>query len=113
MKHMSGADIDRHPSARVSYLSGAFRQSDNPARTCPAVKRWERLVHLELADRSASTAPGQYDKLKEKCDDCQVVHREIFPLGRDGSRDGNRMYEEVVVEIINRWESFVRKISEE
>ncbi|ORX36030.1 hypothetical protein BD324DRAFT_651935 [Kockovaella imperatae] len=92
-------DIFPTPS-NVSFLPGAFQ--DAPTIPCRAVKRWEKLVHLELADRSASTAPGKLELVREKCDDCQAVHREIFPLGTSY---------ETVKDVIRRWERFVTVIT--
>jgi hypothetical protein len=79
----------------------------------PAVKRWERLVHLELSDISFSARPREYALLREKCEDCGTGHREIFALPREvaGGRNeqGEGVYQ-VVVEVVQRWERFVRKV---
>ena len=108
--HNAGASGDekglqRNPTLPTSYLLGAFRHSDNPDRCCPASKRWERLVHLELADIALQYAPAEYEGLKKRCEQCQAVHQEIFPLGTGGG-----VYEERVKEVICRWERFVRTI---
>ena len=97
------------PSATISFLPGAFRHSTNPSRQIQAVKRWEKLVHLELADLSAKSAPGKLELVREKCTDCQAVHREVFPIGRGGQQ--HLGYADVK-EVICRWERFVRRITE-
>lgn len=84
-----------------STLPGAMRTAGEMAA---ASKRWERLVHLELADRAAAERPLAYRSLEGKCADCGAVHREIFPLA---SSEGYA----VVVEAITRWEKFVRAIA--
>ena len=99
------AGPQRTPTLPTSYLLGAFRHSDNPERCCPASKRWERLVHLELADLALQHAPAEYESLKKRCEQCQAVHQEIFPLGT-----GQGVYDERVKEVICRWERFVRTI---
>lgn len=71
------------------------------------MKRWERLVHIELADLASQHAPMEYASLKEKCVDCGRVHQEIFALG-----NGDKVYEERVKDVVLRWEKFVRKICE-
>jgi hypothetical protein len=102
---------------------------DSP-KTSPAVKRWERLVHLELADRAQSVGivmserdgcvAGRKDKGRGaegaqrtamaggKCADCGVRHREIFGM----RKVGERTYEDEVMEVVMRWERFVRVICE-
>lgn len=84
-----------------STLPGAMRAEGQMAA---ASKRWERLVHLELADRAAAERPLACRALEGKCADCGAVHREIFPLA---SSEGYA----VVVEAITRWERFVRAIA--
>ena len=74
---------------------------------CPAVKRWERLVHLEVADRSASLRVDEFQAIRKMCEECKAVHREIFPL-----QGGNGVYDGVVRECVERWEGFVRRICE-
>jgi len=73
------------------------------------MKRWERLVHIELADLAAQHAPKEYAGLKEKCVDCGRVHQEIFALGHG---PGDSVYEERVKDVVLRWERFVRRICE-
>jgi hypothetical protein len=73
----------------------------------PAVKRWERLVHLELADRAAALRAAEYSDLAQPCADCGTIHKEIFPLA-DGA--GLAAYENVVVDAVGRWEAFIRAI---
>lgn len=102
-----GAGLGRAPSILGSLLPGATKAGTDAARMVPAVKRWERLVHLELADRAATAKPKEYDALCVPCADCGAVHREIFPL--DG---GSRVYEQVVVDAVERWERFVRAIAQ-
>ncbi|WOO85242.1 uncharacterized protein LOC62_06G008743 [Vanrija pseudolonga] len=103
---LSGAALKRRPSGPGSLLPGAVKGGVQTARMVPAVKRWERLVHLELADRSASQRGDEYDELRKPCADCGTIHKEIFPLADDGIST----YEPVVVEVIERWEKFVRQI---
>lgn len=98
--------LGRAPSLLGSLLPGATRAGTDAARMVPAVKRWERLVHLELADRAANARPDEYDELCVACADCGAVHREIFPLEGDA-----RVYERVVVDAVERWERFVRVIA--
>lgn len=99
--------LSRKPSDPTSYLPGALSHSPTK-RPLPAVKRWERLVHLELANRSSSTAPLEYLKLRERCNECDAVHREVFPLDRvtEGGEGGY----DVVREVVERWGSFIRRI---
>jgi len=80
-----------------------------------AVKRWEKLVHLELAERASRSACVEWERIRmgkkggAGCDDCGAVHREIFPLGHAGGK----AYEEVVIEVISRWERFIRRITDD
>lgn len=69
------------------------------------MKRWERLVHLELSDLSAGECQAEWAKVREKCKDCGSVHKEIFPVKR--SARGNGEEYEIVVEVIGRWAAFV------
>ncbi|TXT10900.1 hypothetical protein VHUM_01651 [Vanrija humicola] len=103
---LSGAALSRRPSRPGSLLPGAVKGGVAAARMVPAVKRWERLVHLELADRSAAQRGDEYDELRTPCADCGATHKEIFALANDGVST----YEHVVVEVIERWEKFVRQI---
>jgi hypothetical protein len=103
----SGAGVTRAPSILHTFLPGATKAGTDAARMIPAVKRWERLVHLELADRAAAARPKEYEALCKPCSDCGTVHREIFPLQGDP-----QVYERTVVDAIERWERFVRAITE-
>ena len=96
-QHTSTA-LQQKPSMPTSYLPGALPHGAK--RPLPAVKRWERLVHLELADRSELRGV-----VGEKCDECDAIHREVFPLART-----ERVYEDVVVEVIERWGRFIARI---
>lgn len=71
------------------------------------MKRWERLVHLELADISSLDCPDEWRDVRAKCGDCGSVHREIFPIVRTGNKGDE--YDKVV-EVIGRWALFVDKI---
>ncbi|BEI87905.1 uncharacterized protein CcaverHIS019_0106230 [Cutaneotrichosporon cavernicola] len=104
---VSGAGVTRAPSILGTFLPGATKAGTDASRMIPAVKRWERLVHLELADRAAAARPKEYDALCKPCSDCGTVHQEIFPLEGDP-----QVYEHVVVDAIERWERFVRVITE-
>lgn len=104
-------------------------QNDHPqhSKAVPAVKRWERLVHLELAERASQSAPAEWDRMRSGkdgggCSDCGAVHKEIFPLakefgamsiGRGESGRTRKAYEDVVLEVICRWERFIRRITAE
>ena len=105
----------RAPSLSTSYLPGALPHSLSK-RPLLAVKRWERLVHLELADRSSNSAKEEYLSVRERCAECDAVHREIFPLARGGSSalaSTDRVYVDTVVEVVERWASFVRRICQD
>lgn len=95
--------LGRQPSRLGSLLPGATKSTDL-SKMAPFVKRWERLVHLELADRAASARGKEYQTLLGKCTDCDTVHKEIFPLPEP------KAYETVVA-AIERWEKFVRVIA--
>jgi formate dehydrogenase maturation protein FdhE len=71
------------------------------------MKRWERLVHLELADLSSTDCEQEWKGVREKCIDCGSVHKEIFPIMRSG-REGDEYAK--VVEVIGRWAAFVNII---
>jgi hypothetical protein len=71
------------------------------------MKRWERLVHLELADMSSADGSDEWKGVREKCADCGSVHREIFPIFRAGD-EGDEYAK--VAEVIGRWAVFVNKI---
>lgn len=74
------------------------------------MKRWERLVHLELADLSSRDCPIEWARVRQKCTDCGIVHKEIFPVLRAG-KHGDEY--ELVVEVIGRWASFINKICQD
>ena len=81
------------------------------------MKRWEKLVHLELAELSSASRPAEFQAARQKCSDCGKLHREVFPLPLDidvslpGVKPGGgRVAYELVVETIGRWERFVREI---
>lgn len=95
--------LSRQPSRLGSLLPGATKSTD-ASRMVPFVKRWERLVHLELADRAASSRGAEYGTLLAKCADCGAVHKEIFPLAEPNAYDA-------VVQAVERWERFVRLIA--
>ncbi|KLT42212.1 DUF1766-domain-containing protein [Cutaneotrichosporon oleaginosum] len=103
----TGSGLARAPSIMHTFIPGATKAGTDAARMVPAVKRWERLVHLELADRAAASRPKEYEALSKPCSDCGMVHQEIFPLEGDP-----RIYERLVVDVIERWERFVRVITE-
>ncbi|EIW72593.1 hypothetical protein TREMEDRAFT_58764 [Tremella mesenterica DSM 1558] len=104
-----------------SYLPGAISSGstiDSRPR-CPAMKRWEKLVHLELSELSFVSRPKEFEMVREKCNDCGKLHREVFPLPLEidvpleGIKPGGgREAYETVVEIINRWEKFIREVAE-
>lgn len=71
------------------------------------MKRWERLVHLELADRSSRDCPLEWGTVRDRCSDCGSVHKEIFPVKRQGSQGSEY---DVVVEVVGRWAGFVNAI---
>lgn len=80
------------------------------------MKRWERLVHLELSDISSRLCAEAWSTVREKCQDCGTVHREIFPVPRrpngEDLRDdviGQEAYD-LVVEVILRWAQFILRI---
>lgn len=112
--------LHRNVTLTKSLLPGAVSSGTlaNSARTPSAAsKRWERLIHLELADLAARTRPEEWgsEEVRGRCADCGVVHREIFPVPRfdgdgeqaDQRRGGDGSYQ-VVMEIICRWERFVQ-----
>ncbi|WWD17796.1 hypothetical protein CI109_102238 [Kwoniella shandongensis] len=104
--------LQRSGTLTTSYLPGATTHLTRP---CPAMKRWERLVHLELSERCASTPESRaaFERVRERCDDCGLGHREIFPLSKYKDRDGDpkRDVYELVVEAVCRWERFVNQIT--
>lgn len=105
---------------------------------CPAVKRWERLVHLELAEISDQV---ELKGVRRRCG-CGRMHREIFAIphvnptgqgigldrgggkgmdrvdeiGLDLGGKGRKGAEEAYIrvkEVLVRWEGFVSKICED
>jgi hypothetical protein len=67
--------------------SAAHRESSGLVRKVPCVKRVERLIHLELAER----------RVMKDCEACGTKHREWFEV--EGSEKGVRGVDEVV----RRW----------
>lgn len=67
--------------------STAHRESSGLVRKVPCVKRVERLIHLELAER----------RVMKDCEACGTKHREWFEV--EGSEKGVRGVDEVV----RRW----------
>lgn len=87
--------------------SGTITNDNHGRIPSVAMKRWERLIHLELADLASRERPVEWESedLKGKCSDCGVVHKEVFPVAR--SQGGGADCYQVVLEIICRWERFV------
>ncbi|WWC66511.1 uncharacterized protein I206_100413 [Kwoniella pini CBS 10737] len=106
----AASGLHRSGTLTTSYLPGATTHLNAPSK---AMKRWERLVHLELADRSASMIESgkAFEEVREKCKDCGLSHREIFPLYKNGK--GAQIYETIVVEAIKRWNRFIERITDE
>ncbi|OCF32801.1 hypothetical protein I317_00873 [Kwoniella heveanensis CBS 569] len=115
--------LHRSGTLTTSFLPGATTHLNPPS---VAMKRWERLVHIELSDRCASDPESgrAFDRVREKCRDCGMGHKEIFPLRKASTRTtgtgagaganaraGTGVYEDVVVEIICRWERFILAIA--
>ncbi|KAL7424776.1 hypothetical protein Q5752_000460 [Cryptotrichosporon argae] len=98
--------LARQPSVSTSLLPGAVSAGTTARRMAPYAKRWERLVHLELADRASAADPAAVRRLGAPCADCGKGHREIFPVCRDGGY-------QLVVCVVERWERYVRTISQE
>ncbi|WRT64261.1 uncharacterized protein IL334_001192 [Kwoniella shivajii] len=106
----ASAGLHRSGTLTTSFLPGATTHRNPPSK---AMKRWERLVHLELSDR-ASVHPDSkkaFEQVREKCTDCGLAHREIFPFHKNVG-DG-QAYEQTVMEVICRWDSFIRRITED
>lgn len=102
------SDLQRRTTG--SYLPGAFHSGSNNDDSRPrvaAMKRWERLVHLELADMSSADCSDEWKGVREKCADCGSVHKEIFPIFRAGDEGDEHAK---VAEVIGRWAVFVNKI---
>ncbi|WVQ97268.1 hypothetical protein IAU59_004379 [Kwoniella sp. CBS 9459] len=114
--HHSASSLHRSGTLTTSFLPGATTHLNPPSA---AMKRWERLVHIELSDRCASHPESQkaFERVREKCVDCGMGHKEIFPLVKidhDGGRVGAAsvgVYEDVVVEVVCRWERFISIIT--
>nr|XP_019000437.1 uncharacterized protein I203_06851 [Kwoniella mangroviensis CBS 8507]OCF63898.1 hypothetical protein I203_06851 [Kwoniella mangroviensis CBS 8507] len=102
--------LQRSGTLTTSFLPGATTHLNPPSK---AMKRWERLVHLELSERSSSgsrESQTAFEKVREKCKDCGLSHREIFPIYKNGNQD--RVYESIVMEVICRWDKFINHITE-
>lgn len=114
--HHRHSELSRRPTG--SFLPGAFHSGSTGDVSRPrvaAMKRWERLVHLELSDISSRDCPSEWEKVREKCRDCGTVHKEIFPMRRimqaeAGAQRGMAEAYEMVVEAILRWAEFVSKV---
>jgi hypothetical protein len=77
----------RSASASASRPDGARRESSGLVRKVPCVKRVERLIHLELAER----------RITKDCEVCGREHREWFEV--DGTEKGVKSVDETV----RRW----------
>ncbi|WVO19889.1 uncharacterized protein IAS62_001179 [Cryptococcus decagattii] len=104
------SSLHRSDTLTTSFLPGATTHRTPPL---PAMKRWERLVHLELSERCASHPLSEqaYERVRMKCKDCGTVHREIFPLIK--VHQGHRIAYEEIVECVERWGKFIKVICEE
>lgn len=102
--------LHRSDTLTTSFLPGATTHRTPPLL---AMKRWERLVHLELSERCASHPLSEqaYERVRMKCKDCGTVHREIFPLIK--VHQGHRIAYEQIVECVEKWGKFIKVISEE
>jgi hypothetical protein len=98
-----------------------------PGQKTSCCHRLERLIHLELGDLVASqiyldsgwptkvvasandTNKGLRKALKrEKCPDCEQVHKEIFEFTRIRSgRYKNQEFDKIVKPVIEKWGAFV------
>ncbi|KAE8539952.1 hypothetical protein D1P53_003890 [Cryptococcus gattii VGV] len=88
------SSLHRSDTLTTSFFPGATTHRTPPLM---AMKRWERLVHLELSERCASHPLSEqaYERVRMKCKDCGTVHREIFPLIK--VHQGHRIaYEQIV-----------------
>ncbi|WVQ82557.1 hypothetical protein IAT38_004686 [Cryptococcus sp. DSM 104549] len=101
----SPASLQRSGTLTTSFLPGATTHRTPPLL---AMKRWERLVHLELSDRCAShaTSKAAFERVRMKCPDCGTSHKEMFPLMKAG---GKGVYGDVA-ECVERWGKFIRVI---
>ncbi|WVQ70911.1 hypothetical protein IAR50_000436 [Cryptococcus sp. DSM 104548] len=97
---------DRSQELITSFLQGATTHVIPPL---PAMKRWERLVHIELAERCAldDSSKRAFEKVRLKCVDCSSVHREIFPLPKEKGSKSNYY---IVEECVERWGRFIEAI---
>ncbi|KIR56320.1 hypothetical protein I315_01385 [Cryptococcus gattii Ru294] len=102
--------LHRSDTLTTSFLPGATTHRTPPLL---AMKRWERLVHLELSERCASHPLSEqaYERVRMKCKDCGTVHREIFPLIK--AHQGHRIAYEQIIECVERWGRFIKVICEE
>ncbi|GHJ84217.1 hypothetical protein NliqN6_0619 [Naganishia liquefaciens] len=101
---------------RSSVLPGAMA---NQGAQCPAVKRLEKLIHIELSARQVMaigtlTTPCVPSLISPSlhtgrpCPDCSTMHREIFAIPRRGTGIGEgKEYETVVRPVIWRWQRFI------
>ncbi|CAO1623431.1 unnamed protein product [Sympodiomycopsis kandeliae] len=80
-------------SGRQGLIVGASSVS---AKGIQGSHKWEKLIHIELAERCPRPVQG-------KCTDCGKVHREIFNV------DVDTCGFEGVDEVVQRWEKFIRK----
>ncbi|ODO07284.1 hypothetical protein L198_00863 [Cryptococcus wingfieldii CBS 7118] len=96
---------DRSQHLITSFLQGATTHVIPPL---PAMKRWERLVHIELAERCAleEASKEAFDRVRLKCADCNSGHKEIFPLLKQDSKSNYYIVEECV----ERWGRFIEAI---
>lgn len=100
LRHLSPSTASDHagtPTARATpgLLIGA---SPAPSLGQRGSHRWEKLVHLELAE----VAPRPSSFGGGRCGDCGKRHREIFEAkGRVGAEV------DVVKEVVERWRRFV------
>ncbi|KAF5324933.1 hypothetical protein D9611_004587 [Ephemerocybe angulata] len=108
------------------YYPGPEAQGvdENEATLMKGRVRAERLIHLELADLTAtcvylepswpniaaSPSPpgGKSTAKKDRCKDCGTMHKEIFEFQRWSSEGNkNKEWETIVKPVIERWGSFV------
>ncbi|WVW82419.1 hypothetical protein I302_104429 [Kwoniella bestiolae CBS 10118] len=102
--------LHRSGTLTTSFLPGATTHLNAPSK---AMKRWERLVHLELSERSSSGSKESgkaFEEVRKRCDDCGLSHREIFPLYK--GQEQEQVYETVIMEVIGRWDRFIRRITD-
>ncbi|TEB35916.1 hypothetical protein FA13DRAFT_1752644 [Coprinellus micaceus] len=102
----------------VSLMKGRVRAGEKS----PCCHRLERLVHLELADLTATctylhpswphisepaTTVSGGKTSRERCEDCGSLHKEIFEFQRWTGANKNKEWEEIVKPVIERWGRFV------